>query len=105
MKNLRILTIASFLLVLCVFEKEARNKAVRAGNVEKIYNILQSSDTIDPTSTQNGSEITEGARSLYDPSSTFRFASMDTTTNLNGSSKLFSQNLADVSGENKTLNY
>ena len=105
MKNLRILTIASFLLVLCVFEKEARNKAIRTGNVEKIYNILQSSETIDPISTQNGSEVTEGAKSLYNPSSTLRFASMDTTNTVNGSSKLLSQNLPEMAGEEKIANF
>jgi hypothetical protein len=105
MKNLRILAIASLLLVLCVFEKEARNKAIRAGNVEKIYNILQSNENIDPISTQNGSEITEGTKPLYNPSSTFRFVSIDTTSNVSGSSKLLTQNLPELSREDKMASY
>jgi hypothetical protein len=39
MKNQRILLIASLLLVLCVYEKQASNKAARMQSVEKMYNF------------------------------------------------------------------
>jgi hypothetical protein len=104
MKNQRILLIASILLVLCVFEKQARNKALRSASVEKMYNIPQRDEANAPEFTQERAKVSSGDKSLYDPADIFEFASADST--LEASSVKFSdRSMLNIASESKLLKY
>jgi len=79
MKNQRTLIIASILLILCVFEKQARYKAVRGVTVEKMYNIPERSEPTVPVYSQNELKTPGDSKSLYNPAQMFELVSADTT--------------------------
>ncbi|KQS32610.1 hypothetical protein [Dyadobacter sp. Leaf189] len=104
MKNQRILLIASILLVLCVFEKQARYKALRSASVEKMYNVPDRNGVNTPIFDQERVEVSSGDKRLYDPADIFEFASADST--LEASSVKFSdRNMLNMTADNKLLKY
>ena len=104
MKNQRILLIASILLVLCVFEKQARNKALRSVSVEKMYNVPQRDAANAPDFTQEQATVSSGDKLLYDPADIFEFASADST--LEASSVKFSdRSMLNLVPDSKLLKY
>jgi hypothetical protein len=103
MKNHRTLIIASFLLILCVLQKEARYKAIRSGSVEKMYNF--------PSENLSGSTLADKnvkmtGREAYALKNTqlFEFASVDSTSKA-ATAKLINQNLLNISSGNKILGF
>lgn len=104
MKNHLTLIIASFLLVLCVLEKQASDKASKNVNVENMYNFPDKNLNRSPISDQNTIEQTKEGNSLYDPSPLFQFASIDSSSQ-NSPAKVMNQNLLNISAGNKILNY
>ncbi|CAG5071881.1 hypothetical protein DYBT9623_03860 [Dyadobacter sp. CECT 9623] len=103
MKNQRILIIASILLILCVFEKQARYKAVRGVTVEKMYSIPERSELDVPVYTQNEPNVSGENKSLYDPAQLLELVSSDTTYN-NGF-KLTDERSLDISSANTLSSY
>lgn len=103
MKNQRTLIIASFLLVLCVLEKEASSKAEKSGSVENVYNTPYKGENDRLTSTQISGESDDENNLLYNPAHLFEFASVDSTSKSGGSSKSMNHTLLNISAGNKFL--
>jgi hypothetical protein len=103
MKNHRTLLIASFLLILCVLQKEARYKATRSGSVEKMSNFssenLSGSILIKKNVKMAGRE-----NHALKNTQLFEFASVDSTSNT-ATAKLINQNLLNISSGNKIIGF
>ncbi|MGV3603829.1 MAG: hypothetical protein ACO1N1_21600 [Dyadobacter fermentans] len=99
MKNGITLLIASFLLALCILQKEARYGTATQGSVEKTYSSS-------PMSAKRGTiSETPYSEELLTDSQTFEFVSADTTSNSQPASRLANQRLLQISANSKMLNY
>jgi hypothetical protein len=103
MKNQRTLLIASFLLILCVLQKEARYKTIRSGSVEKIYNF-PSENLSSSTLTHKNIKVNGREAHALQNTQLFEFASADSTSK-NASAKLLNQNLLNISSGSKILGF
>lgn len=99
MKNGITLLIASVLLILCVMQKEARYGSSVHNSVEKIYKSSSISGK------NNRILMNSARRELLTDSRTFKFASMDTTSNAAPATRLVNQRLLNISANSKMLNY
>jgi hypothetical protein len=103
MKNHRTLLIASFLLILCVLQKEARYNAIRSGSVEKMSNF--SSENFSG-SVLSDNDVKMTGRESYTLKNTqlSEFASVDSTSKT-ATANLLNQNLLNISSGNKILGF
>jgi len=101
MKNKHTLLIATFLLGLCVLQKEARYKAMTGGNVEKMYNI----PSIDKSGElANGQNAKTNEVTILSKTDLFDFASLDSSSQSVSSVKLMNNSLLNISSGSKMLN-
>ncbi|MCF2489544.1 hypothetical protein [Dyadobacter sp. CY347] len=104
MKNKHTLLIATFLLGLCVLQKEARYKAMTGGTVEKMYNI----PLIDRSGELANEELSKTSQTqevtILSKSDLFDFTSLDSASQSVSSVKLMNSNLLNISSGTKMLN-
>ena len=100
MKNKHTLLIATFLLGLCVLQKEARYKAMTGGNVEKMYNIpsIDKSSELADQKNLKASEVT-----ILSNTDLFDFASLDSSSQSVSSVKMMNNSLLNISSGTKML--
>jgi hypothetical protein len=103
MKNKHTLLIATFLLVLCVIQKEARYKAMTGGNVEKIYNAPSVDQNGELADVQTAKFSDVQASKVSSKENLFDFASLDSTSQSMSSTKLLNNSLLNISA-GKMLN-
>lgn len=97
MKNGITLLIASFLLILCVVQKEARYGTAQHESVEKMYNYSSPGTKIAVSESQYNGELLTDSRS-------FDFASVDSLKS-EPAARLANQRLLNISAGSKMLNY
>lgn len=103
MKNQLTLIIATFLLILCVFEKQASIKALRRANVEKMYNFPAKSIGNGLLNTPIEAEMQDENIPLYNPASLYEFASLDSTSGVQKSVRLLDQSPLNISFSSKMI--
>ena len=103
MKNKHTLLIATFLLGLCVLQKEARYKAMTGGNVEKMYNI----PSIDRSGELANQELSNSRQAqevtILSKSDLFDFTSLDSSSQSVSSVKMMNNSLLNISSGTKML--
>ncbi|WAC11083.1 hypothetical protein [Dyadobacter pollutisoli] len=103
MKNYRTLLIASFLLILCVLQKEARYKTIRSGGVEKMHNF-PSENLSNSTFADKNIKVSGREANALQNTQLFEFASADSTSKTT-SARLLNQNLLNISSGGKILGF
>ncbi|NIJ56042.1 hypothetical protein [Dyadobacter arcticus] len=104
MKNHLTLVVASFLLILCVLERQASDKAVKNVNVENMFNFPNKNFGNDQLASQMDFGREKDVKSLYNPAPLFELTSLDSISNT-GQMKLVKQNLLNIASGSKMLNY
>lgn len=104
MKNKHTLLIATFLLGLCVVQKEARYKAMTGGNVEKMYNIPSIDRSGELATGENPKTNAADEVTILSKTDLFDFASLDSSSQSVSSVKLMNNSLLNISSGTKMLN-
>jgi len=104
MKNKHTLLIATFLLGLCVLQKEARYKTMTGGNVDKMYNIPSINRSGELVNQENLKTNGTDEVTILSKTDLFDFASLDSSSQSVSSVKLMNNSLLNISSGTKMLN-